>query len=66
VRWQVERGYQQVKDKLGLDHFEERSWPGFHHATMPLLAYGILASELRVALAAFDQACTTEEAGRGA
>ena len=45
-RWQVERGYEQLKDELGLDHFEGRSWPGFHHhATMTFLAYGFLAVE---------------------
>jgi SRSO17 transposase len=47
-RWQVERGYLQLKDELGLDHFEGRSWPGFHHhATMTFLAYGFLALERR-------------------
>jgi SRSO17 transposase len=45
-RWQVERGYEQLKGELGLDHFEGRSWPGFHHhATMTFLAYGFLALE---------------------
>ena len=47
-RWQVERGYLQLKDELGLDHFEGRSWTGFHHhATMTFLAYGFLALERR-------------------
>jgi SRSO17 transposase len=46
TRWQVEQGYQQLKEELGLDHFEGRSWPGFHHhATMCFLAYGFLALE---------------------
>jgi SRSO17 transposase len=45
-RWHVEQGYQQLKEELGLDHFEGRSWPGFHHhATMCLLAYGFLQLE---------------------
>jgi SRSO17 transposase len=45
-RWQVERGYQQLKDELGLDHFEGRSWAGFHHhAALTFLAYGFLALE---------------------
>jgi SRSO17 transposase len=45
-RWQVERGYQQLKDELGLDHFEGRSWTGFHHhATLTFLAYGFLILE---------------------
>jgi SRSO17 transposase len=47
-RWQVERGYEQLKGELGLDHFEGRSWSGFHHhATMTFLAYGFLALERR-------------------
>jgi SRSO17 transposase len=46
TRWQVEQGYQQLKEELGLDHFEGRSWPGFHHhATMCFLAYGFLTLE---------------------
>lgn len=45
-RWPVEHGYQQLKEQLGLDHFEGRSWRGFHHhAAMPLLAYGFLLLE---------------------
>jgi SRSO17 transposase len=45
-RWPVEQGYQQMKEELGLDHFEGRSWRGFHHhATMVMLAYGFLALE---------------------
>jgi len=30
-RWQIEQYYQRGKDDLGLDHFEGRSWRGFHH-----------------------------------
>jgi SRSO17 transposase len=46
LRWQVEQGHQQLKEELGLDHFEGRSWRGFHHhATMVLLAYGFLLLE---------------------
>ena len=48
TRWQVEQGYQQLKEELGLDHFEGRSWSGFHHhATLAFLAYGFLALERR-------------------
>jgi len=56
TRWQVEQGYQQLKEELGLDHFEGRSWPGFHHhATLCFLAYGFLALErLRGTLTALD------------
>ena len=40
-RWRVEQGHQQMKEELGLDHFEGRSWGGFHHhAAMVMLAYG--------------------------
>jgi SRSO17 transposase len=31
LRWRVERDYQEMKGELGLDHFEGRSWRGFHH-----------------------------------
>jgi len=45
-RWRVEQGHQQMKEELGLDHFEGRSWRGFHHhAAMVLLAYGFLRLE---------------------
>jgi SRSO17 transposase len=45
-RWPVEPGYQQRKEELGLDHFEGRSWRGFHHhACLVMLAYGFLAQE---------------------
>jgi SRSO17 transposase/transposase len=45
-RWPVERGYQQMEEELGLDHFEGRSWRGFHHhACLVMLAFGLLAPE---------------------
>jgi SRSO17 transposase len=45
-RWPVEQGYQQMKEELGLDHFEGRSWRGFHHHTcLVMLAYGFLTLE---------------------
>ena len=45
-RWKIEQGYQQMKEELGLDHFEGRSWRGFHHhATLVMLAFGFLALE---------------------
>ena len=45
-RWTVEQGYQQMKEELGLDHFEGRSWRGFHHhAALVMLAYGFLLLE---------------------
>ena len=44
----MELGYQQMKEELGLDHHEGRSWRGFHHhACLVMLAYGFLALEQR-------------------
>jgi SRSO17 transposase len=46
-RWWVEHSYKELKDELGLDHFEGRSWRGWHHhVTLTLLAYAFLV-ELR-------------------
>jgi SRSO17 transposase len=46
LRWRIERDYQELKQELGLGHFEGRSWRGFHHhATMCVAAYGFLISE---------------------
>jgi len=45
-RWPVEQGYQQMKEELGLDHFEGRSWRGFHHhVCLVILACGFLVLE---------------------
>jgi SRSO17 transposase len=42
-RWKIEQSYQQLKEELGLDHFEGRSWRGLHHhLTLCFLAYGFL------------------------
>ena len=44
LRWRVERDYQEMKQEIGLDHFEGRTWPGFHHhATLCAVAHGFLA-----------------------
>jgi SRSO17 transposase len=44
LRWRVERDYQEMKQEVGLDHFEGRSWRGFHHhATLCAAAHGFLA-----------------------
>jgi len=46
IRWWIEQGYQQLKDELGLDHYEGRSWQGWHHhVTMTMLAFAFLALE---------------------
>jgi len=45
-RWIIERDYQELKQELGLGHFEGRGWRGFHHhATLCIAAYGFLVSE---------------------
>jgi SRSO17 transposase len=45
-RWIIERDYQELKQELGLGHFEGRGWRGFHHhATLCVAAYGFLVSE---------------------
>jgi SRSO17 transposase len=42
-RWKIEQGYQQLKEELGLDHFEGRSWRGLHHhVTLCFMAYCFL------------------------
>ena len=39
ARWVCEQAHQQLKDELGLDHFEGRSWVGLHrHALMAMIA----------------------------
>jgi len=45
ARWICEQAHQQLKEELGLDHFEGRSWTGLHrHALMTMLAYAFLQS----------------------
>ena len=46
LRWRVERDFQELKDELGLDHYEGRGWRGFHHhGVLCLAAYAFLAAE---------------------
>jgi SRSO17 transposase len=46
LRWWVEQNYQQLKDDLGLDHFEGRSWTGWHHhVTLTMIAFNFLVTE---------------------
>ena len=48
-RWRIERDYQDLKQELGLGHYEGRGWRGFHHhATLCIAAYGFLISERAV------------------
>lgn len=45
ARWLCEQAHQQLKEELGLDHFEGRSWKGLHrHALMTMIAYAFLQS----------------------
>jgi SRSO17 transposase len=45
-RWIIERDYEELRQELGLGHFEGRGWRGFHHhATLCIAAYGFLVAE---------------------
>jgi len=46
LRWRIERDYLELKQEIGLGHFEGRGWRGFHHhATLCIAAYAFLVSE---------------------
>lgn len=46
LRWRIERDYLELKQELGLGHYEGRGWRGFHHhATLCIAAYGFLVRE---------------------
>lgn len=46
MRWRIERDYHDLKQEVGLGHYEGRGWRGFHHhATLCIAAYGFLVSE---------------------
>lgn len=46
MRWRIERDYLELKQEVGLGHYEGRGWRGFHHhATLCVAAYGFLISE---------------------
>ena len=49
LRWRIERDYQEMKQEIGLGHYEGRGWRGFHHhATLCIAAYGFLIAERAV------------------
>jgi len=46
MRWRIERDYLELKQELGLGHYEGRGWRGFHHhATLCIASYGFLIAE---------------------
>ena len=46
ARWKIEQDYQQLKEELGLDHYEGRNWSGWHHhVTLVMLAHSFLTLE---------------------
>ena len=46
MRWRIERDYQELKQEIGLGHYEGRGWRGFHHhGTLCIAAYGFLVAE---------------------
>lgn len=71
ARWICEQAHQQLKEELGLDHFEGRSWTGLHrHALMTMIAYAFLQSRRLKAAGRKKKnrstAPTTEHAGHQA
>jgi SRSO17 transposase len=56
LRWRIEHDYLELKDQLGLDHFEGRSWRGFHHhGTLCIAAYCFIAVERAMIFPPDDQ-----------
>ena len=46
LRWRIERDFEELKQELGLGHFEGRGWRGFHHhASLCIAAYAFLVAE---------------------
>ena len=71
ARWVCEQAHQQLKEELGLDHFEGRSWTGLHrHTLMTMIAYAFLQSRRLKAAGRkkknWRTAATTEHAGHQA
>ena len=59
LRWRIERDYQELKQEVGLGHYEGRGWRGFHHhATLCIAAYGFLIAE-RAAIPPSGPRCAT-------
>jgi SRSO17 transposase len=59
LRWRIERDYLELKQEIGLGHYEGRGWRGFHHhATLSIAAYAFLISE-REKIPPSEPACAT-------
>jgi SRSO17 transposase len=59
LRWRIERDYLELKQEIGLGHFEGRGWRGFHHhATLCIAAYAFLVAE-RAAFSPSQARCGT-------
>uniref|UniRef100_UPI0035AF2DDE transposase n=1 Tax=Kocuria rosea TaxID=1275 RepID=UPI0035AF2DDE len=48
ILWRIEHDYRELKHRLGLDHFEGRSWPGWHHHATLVIAAHLFATTLRL------------------
>jgi SRSO17 transposase len=48
IRWRIEHDYRELKHGLGLDHFEGRTWAGWHHHTTLVTAAHLFITELRL------------------
>jgi SRSO17 transposase len=56
ARWICEQAYRYLKDELGLDHFEGRSWQGLHrHALMTMIAHAFLQHRRLEAASSHDE-----------
>jgi SRSO17 transposase len=65
LRWRIERDYQELKQEIGLAHYEGRGWRGFHHhATLAIAAYGFLVSERSLIPPAASRSATLLKAPR--
>ena len=48
IRWRIEHDYRELKAALGLDHFEGRSWLGWHHHATLVTAAHLFLTTLRL------------------
>jgi SRSO17 transposase len=70
ARWVCEQAHQQMKEELGLDHFEGRSWTGLHrHALLTMIAFAFLQNlrleQSRARGKNPDRPATAADAARG-